>query len=289
MKVVAICAIQNLVMYNRLNKRAVAKADWVQVVLDLIGSSDIDASVRAAMFIKLLFSNNTIQEYAFSETVRAITVNEEYLKALNALFGNFLHLRASELATLSIMHLETSLSEATQEAALDALFFLRQAWSAYRADISRSQSNAVQMQYHLPHGRPDATEKCSFASLYDQPADNAGGPASDAGDVVMARWIQSACLQHLASPVAANNRNDQRHMPNLLMPFRANRGKGFTRSELVSRLETLEVPYELSPHLNDFVRILTGLQSVIQDRLLKEGLCSVHDESASLVVSIVDP
>ncbi|GKD79283.1 antitermination NusB domain-containing protein [Tanacetum coccineum] len=67
------------------------------------------------------------------------------------------------------------------------------------------------------------------------------------------------------------------------------RGKGFTRSELVSRLETLEVPFELSPHLNDFVRISTGLQSVIQDGLLKEGLCSVQDESAGLVVSIVDP
>ena len=53
-------------------------------------------------------------------------------------------------------------------------------------------------------------------SLYDQPADNAG-PASDAGDAVMARWLQSAGLQHLASPVAANNGNDQRHLPNLLM------------------------------------------------------------------------
>ncbi|XP_076954568.1 uncharacterized protein LOC143629090 [Bidens hawaiensis] len=71
--------------------------------------------------------------------------------------------------------------------------------------------------------------------------------------------------------------------------LRANRGKGFTRSELVSRLETLKVPYELSPHLDDFVRIQTGMQSVIQDGLLKEGLCSVQDESAGLVVSIVDP
>ncbi|GJS80764.1 cellulose synthase interactive 1-like protein [Tanacetum coccineum] len=144
---------KNLVMYSRSNKRAVAEAGGVQVVLDLIGLSDTDASVQAAMFIKLLFSNNDIQEYAFSEIVRAITaaiekdlwatgtVNEEYLKSLNALFGNFLHLRASEPATLSILHLETSLSEATQEAALDALFFLRQAWSACPADISRSQSN----------------------------------------------------------------------------------------------------------------------------------------------------
>nr|GEX20797.1 hypothetical protein [Tanacetum cinerariifolium] len=50
-------------------------------------------------------------------------VNEEYLKALNALFGNFLRLRASEPTTLSILHLETSLSEETQEAVLDVLFF----------------------------------------------------------------------------------------------------------------------------------------------------------------------
>ncbi|GKG60295.1 hypothetical protein Tco_0611896, partial [Tanacetum coccineum] len=47
------------------------------------------------------------------------------------------------------------------------------------------------MQITVPHRRLDATEKYSFASLYDQPADNAGGPASDAGDVVMARWLQS--------------------------------------------------------------------------------------------------
>jgi hypothetical protein len=73
MKVVAICALQNLVMYSRSNKRAVAEAGGVQVVLDLIGSSDPDTSVQAAMFVKLLFSNHTIQEYASSETVRAIT------------------------------------------------------------------------------------------------------------------------------------------------------------------------------------------------------------------------
>ncbi|KAF5815605.1 putative plus-end-directed kinesin ATPase [Helianthus annuus] len=55
------------------------------------------------------------------------------------------------------------------------------------------------------------------ASLYDQPADGNAGPASDAGDAVMARWLQSAGLQHLASPVAASNGVDQRLLPNLLM------------------------------------------------------------------------
>ncbi|KAK3411636.1 hypothetical protein EUGRSUZ_I00378 [Eucalyptus grandis] len=182
MKVVAICALQNLVMYSRSNKRAVAEAGGVQVVLDLIGSSDPETSVQAAMFIKLLFSNHTIQEYASSETVRAITaaiekdlwatgtVNEEYLKALNAFFGNFPRLRATEPATLSIPHLVTSLktgSEATQEAALDALFLLRQAWSACPAEVSRAQSVAAAdaiplLQYLIQSGPPRFQEKAEF-------------------------------------------------------------------------------------------------------------------------------
>ncbi|KAJ9177640.1 hypothetical protein P3X46_012839 [Hevea brasiliensis] len=182
MKVVAICALQNLVMYSRSNKRAVAEAGGVQVVLDLIGSSDPDTSVQAAMFVKLLFSNHTIQEYASSETVRAITaaiekdlwatgvVNEEYLKALNSLFSNFPRLRATEPATLSIPHLVTSLktgSEATQEAALDSLFLLRQAWSACPAEVSRAQSLAAAdaiplLQYLIQSGPPRFQEKAEF-------------------------------------------------------------------------------------------------------------------------------
>ncbi|KAL8034161.1 hypothetical protein ABFX02_12G009600 [Erythranthe guttata] len=182
MKVVAICALQNLVMYSRSNKRAVAEAGGVQVVLDLIGSGDPETSVQAAMFIKLLFSNGTIQEYASSETVRAITaaiekdlwasgtVNEEYLKALNSLFGNFPRLRATEPSTLSIPHLVTSLktgSEATQEAALDALFLLRQAWSACPAEVSRAQSIAAAdaiplLQYLIQSGPPRFQEKAEF-------------------------------------------------------------------------------------------------------------------------------
>ncbi|CAM8881638.1 unnamed protein product [Rhodiola kirilowii] len=182
MKVVAICALQNLVMYSRSNKRAVAEASGVQVVLDIIGNSDPDTSVQAAMFVKLLFSNHTIQEYASSETVRAITaaiekdlwatgaVHEEYLKALNALFSNFPRLRATEPATLSIPHLVTSLktgSEATQEAALDALFFLRQAWSACPAEVSRAQSIAAAdaipwLQYLIQSAPPRFQEKAEF-------------------------------------------------------------------------------------------------------------------------------
>ncbi|KAM7485080.1 hypothetical protein LguiA_001089 [Lonicera macranthoides] len=60
-------------------------------------------------------------------------------------------------------------------------------------------------------------------ALYDHPAaggggslNNSGGPSGDAGDAVMARWLQSAGLQHLASPLASTG-IDHRHLPNLLM------------------------------------------------------------------------
>ncbi|WCJ23488.1 P-loop containing nucleoside triphosphate hydrolases superfamily protein [Euphorbia peplus] len=56
-------------------------------------------------------------------------------------------------------------------------------------------------------------------ALYDHagggPLQNAGG-GNDAGDAVMARWLQSAGLQHLASPLASTG-IDQRLLPNLLM------------------------------------------------------------------------
>ncbi|XP_076910232.1 protein CELLULOSE SYNTHASE INTERACTIVE 1-like [Bidens hawaiensis] len=182
MRVVAMCALQNLVMNSRSNKRAVAEAGGVQVVLDLIASSDGDTSVQAAVFIKHLFSNNAIQEYASIETVRAITaatekdlwangtVNEGYLKALNALFGNFPRLRATEPATLSIPHLVTALksgSEPTQEAALDALFLLRQAWSACPPEVSNAQSTAAAdaiplLQFLIQSGPPRFHEKAEF-------------------------------------------------------------------------------------------------------------------------------
>lgn len=56
-------------------------------------------------------------------------------------------------------------------------------------------------------------------ALYDHPSTAGGslhneGPSSDAGDAVMARWLQSAGLQHLASPSSGV---DQRFLPNLLM------------------------------------------------------------------------
>ncbi|XP_004508209.1 kinesin-like protein KIN-13A [Cicer arietinum] len=59
------------------------------------------------------------------------------------------------------------------------------------------------------------------AALYDHAGavplhGAAAGTATDAGDAVMARWLQSAGLQHLASPLASTA-IDQRLLPNLLM------------------------------------------------------------------------
>ncbi|KAK4759246.1 hypothetical protein SAY87_022377 [Trapa incisa] len=54
------------------------------------------------------------------------------------------------------------------------------------------------------------------AALYDGPLHNAGS-VRDNGDAVMARWLQSAGLQHLASPPLASTGMDQRLLPNLLM------------------------------------------------------------------------
>ncbi|KAJ4810490.1 CELLULOSE SYNTHASE INTERACTIVE 3 [Rhynchospora pubera] len=182
MKMAAISALQNLVMYGRSNKRAVAESGGVQVVLDLINSSSPITSVQAAMFVKQLFDNHAIQEYASSETIRAITAaiekdirssgsaNEEYLKALQALLSNFPRLRLTEPASLCIPHLVTSLkegSEATQEAALDSLYLLRQAWSACPTEVFKAQSVAASeaiplLQYLIQSGPPRFQEKAEL-------------------------------------------------------------------------------------------------------------------------------
>ncbi|KAJ6301794.1 hypothetical protein OIU77_016000 [Salix suchowensis] len=71
--------------------------------------------------------------------------------------------------------------------------------------------------------------------------------------------------------------------------LRANSGKGVTRADLVMQFNMLKVPHEVSLHLDHFVRVKTGLQSIIQAGLLKQGLCAVQDESAGLIVSVVNP
>ncbi|CAK7333209.1 unnamed protein product [Dovyalis caffra] len=67
-------------------------------------------------------------------------------------------------------------------------------------------------------GQMQQTNAAAAATaLYDHSgAGGSLGPASDAGDAVMARWLQSAGLQHLASPLASTG-IDHRLLPNILM------------------------------------------------------------------------
>jgi hypothetical protein len=143
-----------------------------------ISCSDVCLASRYIFFLSFFSFNFWFVSYDYCGLAAAIekdlwatgTVNEEYLKALNALFSNFPRLRATEPATLSIPHLVTSLktgSEATQEAALDALFLLRQAWSACPAEVSRAQSIAAAdaiplLQYLIQSGPPRFQEKAEF-------------------------------------------------------------------------------------------------------------------------------
>ncbi|KAG2727088.1 hypothetical protein I3843_01G139100 [Carya illinoinensis] len=68
-------------------------------------------------------------------------------------------------------------------------------------------------------GQMQQNNAAATTALYDHagggPLHNAGS-ANDAGDAVMARWLQSAGLQHLASPLASTS-IDHRLLPNLLM------------------------------------------------------------------------
>ncbi|KAJ6769429.1 KINESIN-LIKE PROTEIN [Salix koriyanagi] len=62
-----------------------------------------------------------------------------------------------------------------------------------------------------------AAAAATATALYDHAsAGGSLGPTSDAGDAVMARWLQSAGLQHLASPLASTG-IDHRLLPNILV------------------------------------------------------------------------
>ena len=97
-------------------------------------------------------------------------VSEYYLKALNALFGNFPRLKAMDQATNFIPHLVASLKsgpKATQEAALDSLFVLRQAWSTCTAEVGKAQAIAAAeaipiLQYLIQSGPPRFQEKAEL-------------------------------------------------------------------------------------------------------------------------------
>ncbi|XP_038723240.1 kinesin-like protein KIN-13A isoform X1 [Tripterygium wilfordii] len=82
-------------------------------------------------------------------------------------------------------------------------------------------------------GQMQQTNAAAATAYYDHAAGGSlhnAGSSGDAGDAVMARWLQSAGLQHLASPLASTG-IDQRLLPNLLM-----QGHGAQSAEEKQRL-----------------------------------------------------
>ncbi|KAJ9146274.1 hypothetical protein P3X46_028560 [Hevea brasiliensis] len=155
MTMVATCALQNFVMHSRTNRRAVAEAGGILIVQELLLSTSTDVVGQAAMLIRFLFSNHTLQEYVSNELIRSLTaalerelwstatINVQILRTLNVIFTNFPKLHVSEAATLSIPCLINALksgSEAAQESVLDTLCLLKQSWSAMSIEIAKSQA-----------------------------------------------------------------------------------------------------------------------------------------------------
>ncbi|XP_062197022.1 protein CELLULOSE SYNTHASE INTERACTIVE 3-like isoform X2 [Phragmites australis] len=155
MTMVAICALQSLVMHSRTNRRAVAEAGGILVVQELLLSPNVDISGQAALLIKYLFSNHTLQEYMSNELIRSLTaalerellststINEVILRTIYVIFSNFKKVRFSEAATLCIPHLVCALkdgNEAAQESVLDTLCLLKESWPQMNEDIAKAQS-----------------------------------------------------------------------------------------------------------------------------------------------------
>uniref|UniRef100_A0A0D9XEV0 SAM-dependent MTase RsmB/NOP-type domain-containing protein n=1 Tax=Leersia perrieri TaxID=77586 RepID=A0A0D9XEV0_9ORYZ len=97
-------------------------------------------------------------------------------------------------------------------------------------------------------------------------------------------WMVRRWIRFLGKDEAVKLMNWNNSDPHF--SIRVNTAKGYTRADLIDRLENLQVPYDKST-MDEFVCIREGMQTVLQAGLLKEGMCAVQDES--LVVSVVDP
>ncbi|KAK8951725.1 hypothetical protein KSP39_PZI003529 [Platanthera zijinensis] len=155
MKMVSLCALQNLVLHSRTNRRAVAEAGGILSLQDLLLSPNAEVCAQVALLIRYLFSNHILQEYVSSELIRSLTAalekelwsndttNEEVLRTIYAILSNFKKLRTSEGATLCIPHLVGALktgSEAAQETVLDTLCLLKDSWPEMHEDLAKAQA-----------------------------------------------------------------------------------------------------------------------------------------------------
>ncbi|XP_010530212.1 PREDICTED: uncharacterized protein LOC104806830 [Tarenaya hassleriana] len=154
-QMVAICALQNFVMHSRTNRKVVAEAGGIMLVQEMLMSCNPQVSAQAALMIKCLFSNHTLQEYMSQDLVKSLTaalerefwttatINAEVVRTLNVILTTFPKLRSSEATTMAIPHLIGALKSGdkeAREAALDTLYTLRQSWSSMSTETARSQA-----------------------------------------------------------------------------------------------------------------------------------------------------
>ncbi|CAN8302691.1 unnamed protein product [Cochlearia groenlandica] len=155
MQMVVICALGNFAMHSRTSRKAMAEAGGVCLVQDMLKSCNPKVSTQAALMIKSLFSNHTLQEYISCEIIKSLTaamerefwttamINVELVRTLNAILTTFSKFRATEAATACIPHLIGALKSGDKEArdsALDTLYTMRQSWITMPTETARSQA-----------------------------------------------------------------------------------------------------------------------------------------------------
>ncbi|KAF3584498.1 hypothetical protein F2Q69_00029084, partial [Brassica cretica] len=155
MQMVVMCGLGNFAMYSRTSRKAMAEAGGVGLVQEMLRSSNPQVSTQAALMIRSLFSNHTLQEYVSCEIIKSLTaamerelwttamINVEVVRTLNAVLTTFPKLRSSEAATACIPHLIGALKSGDKEArdsALDTIHTLRQSWRTMPTETARSQA-----------------------------------------------------------------------------------------------------------------------------------------------------
>ncbi|KAM7253018.1 hypothetical protein ACFE04_025636 [Oxalis oulophora] len=157
-KMVSICALQNFVMYSRTNRRAVAEAGTINLIQELVQSTNQEIAGQAALLIRCMFCNHTLQEYMSTGIIKSLTaplerdlsagatINEEILRTLHVILTSFSKLHVSEATTLCIPHLVGALKscrEAAQACVLDTLCLLKHSWSNMPIDVAKNQAKAA--------------------------------------------------------------------------------------------------------------------------------------------------
>ncbi|CAH8254657.1 unnamed protein product [Arabidopsis lyrata] len=155
MQMVVMRALGNFAMHSRTSRKAMAEAGGVYWVQEMLKSCNPQVSTQAALIIKSLFSNHTLQEYVSGEIIKSLTnamerefwttaaMNVEIVRTLNAILTTFPKLRSSEAATACIPHLIGALKSGEQEArdsAMDTIYTLRQSWITMPTETARSQA-----------------------------------------------------------------------------------------------------------------------------------------------------